>query len=80
MRRLYKTTIFLKFISIVKDIENLYKTYALIKFCNKRNYYINKRKTTILSLVLIDICKLLLALRFEYKYFVEIVDNYSCKI
>ncbi len=48
---------------------------ALIKFYNKRNYYVNKYKIVILAFILIDICKLLLVLKFEHKYFFEIVNN-----
>jgi len=50
------------------------------KLCNKRNYYINKRKIAILALVSIDICKLLLVSRFEYEYFLKIIDNYLYRI
>jgi len=79
LRKLYKIIIFLKLVSIVEDIENLCEMCALIKFCNKRNYYVNKRKTTILTFILINICEFLLILRFEHKYFLEIVNNYFCK-
>ncbi len=71
---------FSKFVSIVENTKNLYKICALIKLYNRRNYYISKRKTTILILVLIDICKLLLTLRLEYEYFLEIIDNYLYRI
>ncbi len=70
----------LKYVSIIEDVENLYKIYTLIKLCNKRNYYVSKHKTVILALVLINICKLLLALKHKYEYFFEIVDNYLRKI
>jgi len=80
LRKLYKIIIFLKFVSIVENIENLCEVCALIKLCNKRNYYINKRKTIILTLISIDICEFLLVLRLEHEYFLEIGDNYSCKI
>jgi len=79
LRKLYKIIILLKSIFIVKDIENLCKICVLIEFYNKRNYYVNKCKTIILALVLINICELLLILRLKYKYFLEIVDNYFCK-
>jgi len=80
LRKLHKITILLKLVFIVKNIKNLYEVCALIKFCNKRNYYVSKRKIIILALILIDICESLLVSRFEYEYFLEIVDNYSCKI
>jgi len=80
LQKLYKITIFLKLISIVKNLENFCKIYILIKFYNKRNYYINKYKTIILALILINICKLLLILRFKDKYFHKIIDNYLHKI
>jgi len=79
LRKLHKITILLKLVSIVENIKNLCEVCALIKFCNKRNYYISKRKTIILTIILINICKLLLVSRLEHKYFLEIVDNYSCK-
>jgi len=76
---LYKITIFLKLVFIIKNIKNSCKVCALIKLYNKRNYYINKRKTIILTIILINICKLLLVLKFKHKYFFKIVDNYFCK-
>jgi len=70
----------LKLILIIKDIKNSCKVYILIKLYNKRNYYINKHKIAILTFILINICKLLLILKFKHKYFLKIVDNYFCKI
>ncbi len=80
MQKLYKITIFLKFVSINKDIKNSCKIYILIKLYNKRNYYINKYKTVILAFILINIYKLLLVLKLKYKLFFKIVNNYFCKI
>ncbi len=80
MQKLYKITILLKLIFIIKDIKNSYKMCALIKLYNKRNYYINKYKTIILTFILINICELLLILKLKYKYFLKIVNNYFCKI
>ncbi len=80
MQKLYKITIFLKLVFIIKDIKNLCKIYTLIKFYNKRNYYVNIYKTIILVFILIDICELLLILKLKYKYFFKIVNNYFCKI
>jgi len=79
LRKLYKITILLKLVFIVENIKNLYEVCALIKFYNKRNYYVNMCKTIILILILIDICESLLVLRFRHKYFLEIVNNYSRK-
>jgi len=79
LRKLHKITILLKLVSIVENIKNLCEVYALIKFCNKRNYYVNKRKTIILTLILIDIYEFLLVSKLGYEYFLEIVDNYSRK-
>ncbi len=73
-------TILLKLGFIIKDIKNSGKIYVLIKLCNKRNYYINKRKIVILVFILIDICELLLILKLKHKYFLKIVNNYFCKI
>jgi len=77
---LYKNTILLKLVSIIKNIKNSCKIYILIKLYNKRNYYISKYKTIILTFILINICKLLLILKLKYKYFFKIVNNYFCKI
>jgi len=79
LRKLHKIIILLKLVSIVKNIKNLCEVCALIKLYNKRNYYINKRKTIILTFILIDICESLLASRLKYKYFLKIVNNYFCK-
>lgn len=76
LRKLHKIITLFKLVSIVKDIKNSCEVCALIKLFNKRNYYVNKRKTLILTFVLIDIYELLLASRLRYKYFLEIVDNY----
>lgn len=51
---------------IIKNLENLYKIYILIKLYNKRNYYINKRKVLILILILINIYDLLSILNLKY--------------
>ncbi len=80
MQKLYKTTISSKFVLIIKDIENSCKIYILIKLYNKKNSYISKYKTIILAFILINICKLLLILKLEYKYFFKIVNNYFYKI
>jgi len=80
LQKLYKITILLKLVFIIKNITNSCKVYVLIKFYNKRNYYVNKCKIVILTFISINICKLLLVLKFEYKYFLKIVNNYSYKI
>jgi len=79
LQKLHKITILLKLVSIVKNIKNLYKVCALIKLYNKRNYYVSKCKTIILTFISIDICESLLVSRLRYKYFLEIVNNYFCK-
>jgi len=80
LQKLYKIIILLKSIFIIEDIKNFYKIYILIKLYNKRNYYISKYKIVILAFILINICKLLLVLKFKYKYFFKIVNNYFYKI
>jgi len=68
-----------KSISIAKDAKDSCEIYALIKIRNKRNYYVNERKTFILIFVLIDICESLLTSRLRHQYFLKIVDNHSRK-
>jgi len=80
LRKLYKITTFYNLVSIVENIKNLCEICALIKLCNKRNYYVNKRKIVILIFILINICESLLVLRLKHEYFLKIVNNYFCKI
>ncbi len=65
-----------KLILIIENNENVYKIYTLIKFINKQDYTISKRKTNILILVFIDIYSSLFLLFNRYQYFLKIVDNY----
>jgi len=70
-------TILEKSILIVENNENIYEIYALIKFINKQDYTVSKRKINILILVFIDIYNSLFLLFNRYQYFLKIVNNYS---
>jgi len=69
-------TILEKSILIVENNKNIYEICALIKFINKQNHTISKRKTNILVFVFIDIYNSLFLLFNEYQYFLKIVDNH----
>jgi len=70
-------TILEKSILIVENNENIYEIYALIKFINKQDYTVSKRKINILILVFINIYNSLFLLFNRYQYFLKIVNNYS---
>jgi len=72
-------TILEKSILIIKNNKNIYEICVLIKFINKQDYTVSKRKTDILVLVFIDICSSLFLLFSRYQYFLKIVDNHSQK-
>ncbi len=73
---LHKMTILEKSILIVENNEIMYEICALIKFINKQDHIISKRKTNILVLVFIDICSSLFLSFNEYQYFLKIIDNH----
>jgi len=50
--------------------------YALIKFINKQDYTINKKKINILVFIFIDIYNSLFLSFNEYQYSLKIVDNH----
>jgi len=69
-------TILEKSILIIENNENIYEICALIKFINKQDYTVSKRKINILVLVFIDICNSLFLSFSRYQYFLKIVDNH----
>ncbi len=76
---LHKVTILEKPILIIENNKNICKICVLIKFINKQDYTVSKRKTNILVLVFIDICSSLLLSFNEYQYFLKVVDNHFWK-
>jgi len=73
-------TILEKSILIVENNEIMYEIYVLLKFINKQDHTVSKRKTNILILVFIDIYSSLFLLFNEYQYFLKIVDNHFQKM
>ncbi len=69
-------TILEKSIFIVENNKNIYEIYALIKFINKQDHTVSKRKTNILVFIFIDIYSSLFLSFNEYQYFLKIVDNH----
>jgi len=80
LHNLYKITTLKKSILIVENNKNIYKIYALIKFINKQDHTISKRKINILILIFIDIYNSLFLSFNRYQYFLKIVNNHSQKI
>jgi len=72
-------TILEKSILIIENNKNIYKICVLIKFINKQDYTVSKRKTNILIFIFIDIYNSLFLLFNEYQYFLKIVDNHFQK-
>ncbi len=77
---LHKITILEKSILIIENNENMCEICALIKFINKWDYTVSKKKINILVFVFIDICNSLFLLFNEYQYFLKIVDNHFWKM
>jgi len=69
-------TILKKSILIVENNKIMYKICALIKFINKQDHIISKRKTNILVFIFINIYDSLFLLFNRYQYFLKIVDNH----
>jgi len=66
-----------KSILIVENNENICEICVLIKFINKQDHTVSKRKTNILVFVFINICSSLLLSFSRYQYFLKIIDNHS---
>ncbi len=79
LHNLHKMTILEKSILIVENNKIMCEICALIKFINKWDYTVSKRKTNILVFVFIDIYSSLLLSFNEYQYFLKIVDNHFWK-
>ncbi len=69
-------TILEKLILIIENNKNIYKICVLIKFINKQDYTVNKRKINILILIFINIYNSLLLSFNRYQYFLKIIDNH----
>jgi len=80
LHNLYKMTTLKKSILIVENNKNIYKIYALIKFINKQDHTISKRKINIFIFIFIDIYNSLFLSFNRYQYFLKIVNNHSQKI
>jgi len=63
---LYKMTILEKSILIIKNNKDIYEICVLIKFINKWDHTVSKRKINILVFVFIDIYSSLFLLFNEY--------------
>jgi len=72
-------TILEKSILIIENNKNIYEICVLIKFINKQDYTVSKRKTNILIFIFIDIYNSLFLSFNEYQYFLKIVDNHFQK-
>ncbi len=79
LRQLHKIIILKKSIFINDNHENVCKICALIKFINKREHNVSDWKTSILTLIFIDICESLSLSLDSESYFLEIVNNHFRK-
>ncbi len=79
LRQLYKVITLEKPILINDSHEDVCEICALTKFINKRGHNVSDRKTSILTLIFIDICGPLSSSLDSESYFLEIVDNHSRK-
>jgi len=73
---LYKITILEKSILIIENNKNICKICVLIKFINKQDYTVSKRKINILILIFINIYNSLFLSFNRYQYFLKIINNY----
>ncbi len=77
--QLHKIITLKKPIFINDSHENVCEICALIKFINKQEHNVSDQKTSILTLIFIDICESLSSFLDSELYFLEIVDNYFRK-
>ena len=75
-RNLHKITILRKSILIVENRNDSCKIYAITKMINTYNRRLIERKIHILKLIFIDICEFLFVSKFDYEYFLKIVNNH----
>ncbi len=79
LRQLHKIITLKKSILINNNHENVCEICALIKFINKQEHNISDQKTSILTLIFINICKSLLSFLNSKLYFLKIIDNHFRK-
>ncbi len=79
LHQLHKIMTLKKSIFINDSHENVCKICALIKFINKREHNVSDQKTSILTLIFINICESLSSSLDSESYFLEIVDNHFRK-
>ncbi len=79
LRQLHKIITLKKSILINDSHENVCEICALIKFINKREHNVSDWKTSILTLIFINICESLSSFLDSESYFLEIVDNHFRK-
>jgi len=79
LRQLHKIITLKKSILINDSHENVCEICALIKFINKREHNISNQKTSILTLIFINICESLLLFLDSELYFLKIVNNHFRK-
>ncbi len=77
--QLHKIITLKKPIFINDSHKNVCEICAFIKFINKREHNVNDRKTSILTLIFINICESLSSFLNSESYFLEIVDNHFRK-
>ncbi len=79
LRQLHKIITLKKSIFINDSHKNVCEICALIKFINKWEHNVSDWKTSILTLIFIDICESLSLFLDSKLYFLEIVDNHFRK-
>ena len=79
LHQLHKIMTLKKSIFINDSHENVCEICALIKFINKREHNVSDQKTSILTLIFINICESLSSSLDSESYFLEIVDNHFRK-
>ncbi len=70
-------TILKKLILIAENSKNIYEIYALIKFINKQDHTVSKKKINILIFIFINICNFLSLSFIRHQYFLKIINNHS---
>ena len=75
-RNLHKVIILHKSIFIVEKRNESYEICTITKIINTYNRCLIKRKINILKLIFIDICESLFVSRFDYEYFLKIMNNH----
>ena len=76
LRNLHKIITLHKSIFIVEKRSESCEMCAITKMINAHSRRLVERKINILKLIFIDICESLFASRFDYEYFLKIVNNH----